>query len=85
MPTYNRYSIVIVQGVHASKQIEVAHLSVDTRDVTILMVQDQSQLILYRSGQKRVRDMILKFMNLKGERLPNSCMMLVKVSILKEA
>ena len=34
--------IVIVQGVRASKHVEVAHLSIDARDVTILMVQDQS-------------------------------------------
>ena len=85
MPTCNRYGIVIVQGVHASKQIEVAHLSVDARDVAILMVQDQSQLTLYLDKKELDRDMILKFMNLKVERLPNSCMMLVKGSILKGA
>ena len=88
----NRYSIVIVavhcQDVHASKQIEVAHLSVDARDVTILMVQDQSQLTLWYYIDLDIKEldrdiMILKFMNLKGERLPNSCMMLMKVSILK--
>ena len=76
------HRIVTVQDVLASKQIEIAHLSVDARDVTIRMVNDQSQLTLGLDKKKKTDIyMILKFMTLKGERLPNSCMMSVKVSL----
>ena len=40
--------IATVLGVHASKQIKGALLSVDAKDATILMVQDQSYLIRHQ-------------------------------------
>lgn len=61
--------IITAQGISVSKQIVVVPLSIDARDVTILMVQDLSQLCLSQDKQESEREMIHKFMNLKDERI----------------